>query len=128
MANTRQEVLAADQQLLLNFVQDPQLEFIRFKPELTDGEKAQLGWVFVTFARMRESNWLQYQNGVLDKATWESYRNSLVAMFGNVRGKAWWQNYAVDNEFFDPQFTAVVSDLIANAPTRNRSSILAAFD
>jgi len=128
MANTRQEVLAADQQLLLHFVIDPELEFIRFKPELTDGEKARLGWVFVTFARMRENNWLQYQNGVLDKATWESYRGSLVAMFGNVRGKAWWQNYAVGNELFDPQFTADVNELIASAPTRDRSSILAAFD
>jgi len=128
MANTRQEVLAADQRLLLNFVNDPELELIRYKPDLTDEEKARLGWVFVTFTRMRENNWLQYQNGVLDKDTWDSYRNSIVAMFGNVKGKAWWQNYIVDPGLLDPQFTAEVNELLASAATRDRSSILAAFD
>ena len=84
--------------------------------------------VFVTFTRMRENNWLQYQNGVLDKDTWDSYRNSIVAMFGNVKGKAWWQNYIVDPGLLDPQFTAEVNELLASAATRDRSSILAAFD
>ena len=127
-ANTRQEVLAADQRLLLNFVNDPELELIRYKPDLTDVEKARLGWVFITFTRMRENNWLQYQNGVLDKDTWESYRNSMVLMFGSRRGKAWWQNYIVNPGLLDTQFTSEVNELLANAPTRDRSSVLAAFD
>ena len=128
LANTRQELLAADQQLLLQFIQDSELELIRYKPELTEREKARLGWVFVTFTRMRENNWLQYQNGVLDKETWESYRGSIVAMFGNLRGKTWWQNYVVDFGLADPRFASEVSELLASAPTRDRSSILAAFD
>lgn len=128
LATTRQETFNADQRLLFSFVNDPELELIRYKPDLTDEEKARLGWVFVVFARTREINWLQYQNSVLDKETWESYRSSIVAMFGNPRGKAWWQNYAVNPGLFDPQFTSEVNQLLASAPTRDRSSILAAFD
>jgi len=127
-ANTRQEVLAADQLLLLNFVTDPELELLRYKPDLTDEEKARLGWVFITFVRMRENNWLQYKNGVLDRDTWESYRASIVAMLGSCRGKAWWQNYVVNPGIWDTQFTSEVTELLANAPTRDRSSVLAAFD
>jgi len=128
MAHTRQEVLAADQQLLMHFIRDPELELIRYKPELTDVEKARLGWVFVTFTRIRENNWLQYQNGVLDKETWETYRNSIVAMFGNLWGKVWWQNYVVNPGSIDSQFIAEVNELLASKPTRDRSNILAAFD
>jgi len=128
MAQTRQDVLSADQHLLMQFVQDPELELIRYKPELSDQEKARLGWVFVTFVRIRENNWLQFRNGVLDRETWESYRSSIVAMFGNPRGKAWWQNYAVSPGLFDPDFASEVNSLLVNAPSRDRSSILAAFD
>lgn len=128
LANTRQGTFSADQQLLLTFAQDPELELIRYKPHLTEEEKARLGWVFVAFMRMREINWLQYQSGVLDQKTWESYRPSIVAMFGNLRGKAWWQNYVVDRGLCDPEFASEVNELLKSAPTRDRSSILAAFD
>ena len=128
MANTRQEILAADQAFLMELSKIPKIEEVRYKQELTDEERAQLGFMLITFVRMRESNWTQYQNGVLDEATWLSYRNSIVAMMGTPNGKKFWQNYVVAYNSFDPQFTTHVSDLLATSPVKEQSNIIAAFD
>ena len=128
MANTRQEILAADQAFLMELSKIPKIEEVRYKQELTDEERAQLGFMLITFVRMRESNWTQYQNGVLDEATWLSYRSSIVAMMGNPNGKKFWQNYAVAYNAYDPQFTTHVSDLLATSPVKEQSNIIAAFD
>ncbi len=127
-ANTRQEMLAADQQYIMSFVHDPKLETIRYKPGLTDDEKVRLGFLLITFIRMRENNWLQYQNGVLDEQTWNTYRNAIRALMGNPRARTWWQNYAVGLGMFDSRFTTEVSELIAGVPMRDRSAVIAAFD
>ncbi len=127
-ADTRQEILAADQQFLMSFVADPGLEVLRYKPELTDDEKIQLGFLLITFIRMRENNWLQYQNGVLDEATWNTYRSSIVAMLLSSSARAWWQNYAVGLNAFDTRFISLVDELIANTPVQSQSRLIAAFD
>ena len=128
MAGTRQEILAADQAFLMELSKFPKIEEVRYKQNLTDEERGQLGFMLITFVRMRESNWVQYQNGVLDETTWQSYRNSIVGMMGNPNGKKFWQNYVVAYDSFDPQFTTHVSDLLANSPLKEQSNIVAAFD
>lgn len=128
MASTRQEVFAADQEFLLELSRASNIEDIRYKPELTDHERVQLGFVLLTFVRMRESTWTQYQNGVLDEETWESYRNSIASMLGTPNGMKFWRNYAVATEMFDPQFMSYVSELLATEPVRERSIVISAFD
>ena len=128
MANTRQEILAADQAFLMEMSKLPNIEEIRYKQELTEAESGQLGFMLITFVRMRESNWTQYQNGVLDEDTWRSYRNSIVAMMSTPNGKKFWQNYVVAYSTFDERFISHVNDLLATAPVKERSNITAAFD
>ena len=127
-ANTRQAILAADQQFLAQIMDDPELYSIRTKPELTECEKIRLGALLTTFVRMRENNWLQYQNGVLDEATWETYRSSIVAFLGSSSCRTWWQKYAVVRRAFDSRFITLVDELLANAPVQERSIFVSAFD
>jgi hypothetical protein len=128
MANTRQEILATELDFLIEISNFPEFEAIRYKQTLTTEERARLGFMLITFTRMRENNWLQYQNGVLDEKTWQSYRSSIGAMLGNPNARKFWQNYAIAYEAFDPQFTAHVSELLAILPIPDRSNLIAAFD
>ncbi len=107
---------------------DPELYSSRFKPELTDDEKIRLSAYWITFVRMRENNWFQYQNGVLDDVTWESYRSSIVGSLSSPRARTWWQNYAVGQMAFDAEFVSLVDNLLADVPVQEQSALVAAFD
>ena len=126
-ASTRQAILEADQTFLFKVLDDPSLITSRYKPELTDEEKIRLSAYWVSFLRMRENLWFQYQNGVLDEATWQSYRRSITAM-ANARFRTWWKNYAVARRAFDPKFISLVDEALASTPPVERPVFVEAFD
>lgn len=82
-------MLASDQQLLEMLTNDPQLSLSWYKEELDDAEKIRLGYFLVTHLRMRENNWLQYKNGILDDETWQTYRSSLGVIFSARQPRTW---------------------------------------
>ena len=127
-ANTRQAILASDQELLNGLRDDPELELMRYRSNLTDHEKIRLGFLYLTFARMRESNWFQYQNGVLDSSTWESYRNALVVMYRTPNGMKWWENYTSRSGILSKAFVSMVNELLEGAPLATEPRSLRAFD
>ena len=126
-ANTRQAVLASDQQFLELLIDNPGLNLLWYKPELSDEERIRLSYFLVTTVRMRESNWFQYQNGILDDATWRAYRGSLIVMLSAPQTRVWWQNFGLER-IFDPEFISLVHELLANQPVFERSRHIAAFD
>ena len=87
-ANTRQAILDADQQFLIKLIESPEIYLSRFKEGLTDEDKIQIGAYLIMFVRMRENNWLQYRNGVLDEVTWASYRSSIVQVLSDSTSRA----------------------------------------
>ena len=127
-ANTRQAILASDQEFLQAIRDDPELELLRYKSELTDREKIRLYFLYLTFARMRESNWFQYQSGVLDRYTWESYRNSIVVMYSTPNGIKWWDFYMSRPGLWNPAFVSMASELLREAPLTTESRSLTIFD
>jgi hypothetical protein len=98
----------------------------RFKPKLTDEEKIRLSMYLITFFRLRESNWRQYQNGVLDEATWSSYLQSLRA-FATPRVRAWLANEAIA-QMLDPEFVSMVTAFLAECPSVERPLWLDVLD
>ena len=64
----RQELLAADQNFTMKFVDNPELDSLHFKPKLTDDEKTRLYYHVLTLMRMRKNAWIQYENEALDEA------------------------------------------------------------
>lgn len=127
-ANTRQAILDADQYFLIKIIESPEIFTSRFKSELTEEEKVRLGAYLIMFVRIRENNWLQYQNGVLDEVTWESYRKSIAQVLSDVKSRNWWQNYAIGRQSFDQEFISIVNELLAETPVQDRSALSQAFD
>ncbi len=126
-ADTRQAMLASDQQFLELYVDSPELNLLQYKEELSDDERIRLSFLLNTFVRMRENNWLQYRNGVLDDVTWRAYQLALVAAFSAPQSRAWWRNFGVDR-VFDSQFISLVDELLADEPLFDQSPHLTAFD
>ncbi len=126
-AETRQAILASDQQFLELLIDSPELNLITYKPDLSDEERIRLSYTLVTFVRMRENNWLQYENGTLDDVTWQAYQGSLLAVFSAPQSRAWWQYFGVER-VFNSEFISLVDELLANQPVFDRSPHIAAFD
>jgi hypothetical protein len=126
-ASTRQEILASDQQFIMYAASNPEMEFIRYKPQLSDEEKIRLGFFLTTFVRIRENNWLQHKNGVLDDASWDTYRRSIAVMLGPASARNWWRHYSSFG-IYDPEFVSEVNKTLAAAPVQQESRLLKAFD
>lgn len=126
-AEVRQSILASDQQILDALYHDPQLSLIWYKESLDDEEKVRLGYFMLTHLRMRENNWLQYQNGILDEGTWQTYRRSLPVVLSGRQSRVWWENFGVER-LFDAEFVAEVNGLLEGVPVLDRHPSLRAFD
>ena len=126
-ADVRQAMLASDQQFLELLVEDPDLNLLWYKTELTDEERVRLSYLLITQLRMRENNWLQYESGILDGETWQTYRGSLVAVLSARQTRAWWKNFGVER-IFDLRFVSLVDRLLENQPLFEQSPHITAFD
>ena len=126
-AETRQAILDSDQQFLELLIDSPELMVLQYQSDLSDEERIRLSFLLVTFIRMRENNWLQYENGTLDDVTWQAYRLSLIAQLSNPQSRAWWRNFGVER-IFDSDFISLVDELLADQPVLDRAPHIAAFD
>ena len=82
--------------------------------ELTPDRKIRLHTHLVGLMRSREFQWLQYQQGVLDEATWTSYKNVIPISLGPKRNREWWT--AVGHEVYNPAFVEEVNTLLNDRP------------
>ncbi len=126
-ADTRQAMLDSDQQYLELFIDSPELILLFIKPDLSDEERIRLSHVLLTHVRMRESNWVQYENGTLDSVTWRAYQGSLIAQLSAPRSRAWWQNFGVER-IFDSEFISLVNELLADQPVSEQNPHITSFD
>ncbi len=127
-ANTRQAILEVDQQLIANLMLDPAIDVIRFKRDLSDDEKVKLYYFLILFVRIRESNWLQFHSGSLDRETWENSRALIPAVMNNPNGRSWWRNYGKAVGIYSKDFVSEVDELLEQTPVIEQSRALSAFD
>jgi hypothetical protein len=127
-ANTRQAILDSDQQFLTYLMDHPSIDSLRYAEELSEDERTRLGVFFLTFARMRESNWRQHQAGALDVDTWNSYANSIGLVLGSVNGRKWWTYYSQIPGVFEPDFISFMHKRLAEAPVLLESQVSKPFD
>ena len=126
-ADTRQAMLASDQQYLELYIDSPELSVLQFKADLSDEERIRLSYLLITFVRMRESNWLQYENGTLDDVTWQTYRLTLIGQLSTPQTRAWWQNFPVER-IYGSEFISLVNELLVDVPLIDPSAHITAFD
>ncbi len=119
----RQAMLAEDRELLLKWVDYPFLYInVSDITALTDDEKLQVSSWLIAFARTRENHWLQYQNGVIDEATWSSYLGPFVNIMSMGPTREWWRTRA-SRGVFDQGFVDYVDEVLVDTPIHSVQSV-----
>ena len=89
-SESRQSLIEMDMEILGKQVEFPELLMhFAIEDELTLEQKYRLCSHLMAFMRSREHQWLQYQNGVLDRDTYTAYQAAIVAVLGPKRCRAW---------------------------------------
>ena len=89
-------------------------------PEATEalGESAEdirfNAWL-VMYLRITEFAWYQYQNGILDRVSWESFMAPTVAVFEADRARRVWESNVIR---LDPGFRSHINQALADATKR----------
>ena len=81
--------------------------------ELTDEALIEPSSFLLALVRVRENQWLQYQNGVIDQETWGTYQTALTAVFATEFTRSWFRNRSERGEF-DRGFVDSVNELFAD--------------
>ena len=103
LASSRQSMLEADLALLSKGMDYP--EAAAGLGDSPDEARA-AAWI-VSYLRIREFAWYQYQNGILDQTTWESYIAPTTAVFNTPRSRA-----ILDAFTANPDFVAYMKNLL----------------
>lgn len=105
-AASRQGVLNGELWMLDKMVEYPSLapgSGLINRPDLSKDDNWRYENMLNGQFRIRENLWFQYQNGALDKATWESYRNIFVLLLlNNPDMKQYWETlspFTMDQDF-----------------------------
>ena len=109
LAGSRQDLLAADLQLLDNLMDYPQLYNPGNTGNLTGEDLSRRDIYFVSVLRIREYAWQQYRNGLVDRDTLESYLEPLRFVFDSNEGR----EYLLSRQYSgDPEFDEFVIDYL----------------
>ena len=120
-ASVRQSMLEADRESLYMQVQNP---FLMRRSGLDEGERLQLIAFMTAFLRTRENFWIQYQEGVLDRDTWESYRGALaIVIFSSEFGRRVWEGQTASGLVFDRGFVSSINEWVAELTIQDRDPI-----
>lgn len=107
LSSSRQEILNAELDHLYTRAQS--LAFKKYRTQgfgnITDEERLEVRVIFIAYFRMRENLWFQYQQGVLDESTWNSYFSQLIRTLednGDVVAQIWSSGgTGISQEFMD---------------------------
>ena len=114
-SNSRQALLRNDQAGMDITMQNVELFEKLTKPErLSFQDQWRFSLLWIVDMRNREHEYLQYKAGVLDRETWDSYRQILRFSLGFERGRKWWRSVARDT--FAPEFVKMVDEFVADIP------------
>jgi hypothetical protein len=119
-ASTRHAMIQADVDILMGATAAGVFEVFAMEiPTPTQLRQAE-AWL-IALVRTREHQWFQYQAGLLDERTFESYVSGLTATLRYPRTRAWWDRFKYD--YFDDDFVDAVSEAISSTPVdRSRES------
>jgi len=118
-ASTLQATLAQDLQHTYKVIDDPTLVRVGTNIELTEDEKIRGGLILLTFFRMREHDWLQYQNGNLNDESWETYSRPIPTLLSTQRARDWWRDAAPIS--FVASFVAEINTMIEDIPVNEQA-------
>ena len=81
--------------------------------KLSPADQLRFSAVWLMNLRNREHEWFQYKDGILDEATWLSYREIIRLTLSSKRHRTWWNKMKV---VFDSEFVEIVDRFIGETP------------
>lgn len=113
-SESRQALLNNTREHLKGYLDNADL-FDRLDGEETLSKTDQLRFsaLWITNMRLREHEWFQYRDGILDEETWRSYREIIRLTLSSKKHRTWW---AEMKGVFDPSFVKIVDEFIAEIP------------
>ena len=77
-SQVRESMLATDIAILQNYIDHPEVfEGVALGGDLQSREQQRNAWLAI-MVRSRENYWVQYQNGILDEETFNSYMDTFI--------------------------------------------------
>ncbi len=107
-ATSREATMTAELGFLSKCMDYPETTLGMGDSDLT-AEEVRLTTYLVSYLRVREFAWFQYQNGILDDTTWESYMAPTAGVFASDTARRVWHSDAIK---MDPGFMAYVDNLL----------------
>jgi hypothetical protein len=110
-SDSRQTLVANDlTSLLANVEHSEVFAKLVLKEELSAEEQLKLSFIFAIDLRNREFEYFQYVNGLLDEATWQSYRKVVLINHSSELGRKWWNE--IGRDIVDPEFAKQIDELL----------------
>lgn len=122
-SSVRQGMLDSDRESLYMAIDQP---FLLRRTELDEQEQLQLVAFLTAFIRMRENYWIQFQNGALDEATWESYRGALIpVVFSSEFGRRVWDRQTANPETFNRGYVDAINSWVSGLTIEDSDTVWA---
>ena len=106
---SRQQLLDSDLELLEYIGEHPELFRDMDRQDLSEDNILTIRMFLLRMLRVREFAWNQYQSGVMDEATWQSYMQGGIGLFATDRGQEYLKT---GTRPFSQDFVEAFSDLV----------------
>lgn len=108
----RQRMIEQQDNELYAQMNDPSITYASVKEgPLTKDEQARLSLFLIAFLRQREWEWFQYRDGIIDKASYQTYQEVIPIHLGTLRARKWWK--VLGRHAFNAEFVEQVDLLLA---------------
>jgi hypothetical protein len=87
LANSRQQMLEVDLEIIDDRYEDPEFFLNLSNPDLSEVDSIKRRAHWLKLMRSREFAYYQYQDGLMDEVTWESYLSPMFGFFGSGPGR-----------------------------------------
>jgi hypothetical protein len=114
-SQSRQAVLESAQNEIFMRIQYPEIDRALAQTEIpTEDEQLKINSWLVGVLRGREFSWLQYMNGVIDEAQWNTELTVISIVLSTPRARQWWEK--VGRGSFSEGFVDFVDETIKDEP------------
>ena len=107
-AESRNSIQHNHQQEILTPVSFPEI-WRGFTGEELSDENVRVNMWLSASLRSREHEWIQYNNGALDKVAWEAFSKAIPLVLSSQRARSWWE---ASKLIYEVQFAKMVDELI----------------
>ncbi len=113
-SQSRQALMTHDREVLSLYLDNMDVfDKLADEETLSRTDQRRFTCLWIINMRNREHEWFQYKDGILDEATWLSYRQIMRLILASKWHRKWWNSGKMA---FDPGFVEMVDQFIGELP------------